>query len=129
MSPEEIIASYDRSLAAVGETIKLRRTVGTVNAQPVICDRILAAVTGPGQQSLIGPLKQNEYFCIFSPSRINETQWPGGQVPAEDGDDPRLPSKVLGDQAFIQGKWRDVEFSTGRYPSNVLVRIEMKAVG
>lgn len=129
MDVNGIIASYDRALADVGEDIKLRRTVGTVNAQPIICEGIRAAVTGPGDKSLLGVLAQNEFFCIFSPTRINEKQWPGGQVPMAEGDDVRLPSKVLGDQAFIRGKWRDVEFATGKYPGGTLVRIEMKAVG
>src|SRR4051812_32222410 len=100
-----ILADYDSELADVGEVIKLRRIVGTVNAQAIICDGILATVKGPGQQSLIGTLAQNEYFCIFSPTQINQRQWPGGQVPVADGDDPRIPSKVLGDQAFIRGGW------------------------
>jgi hypothetical protein len=72
-------------------------------------------------------VQENDLFCIFSPTEINNAQWPGGHVPTPE--DVRIPSKTLGDTAYVRGRWRSVEWAQGFYPSGELCRIEMRVRG
>jgi hypothetical protein len=127
MSPEEYIASLDRDLAGVGETITLRRVVGSKNQQYVDVDCV-AKVVGQGEKDLVGTLAQDELYCILSPTQINQRQWPGGQA-ATAGRDPRVPDKSRGDLAKVRGAWRAVEWAEGIFPQGVLVRVNMRVKG
>ena len=128
------IAALDNALAANSEEIILRRIVGATVAtqQFVDCPRILANVRGMNAQELAAGIDQNSLYCIFSPTRINETQWPGGQLPGGMVD-PRVPSKNRGDRAYVGGAWRRVEWADGITARmggvTELVRIEMRVLG
>ncbi len=120
------IARLERSLAKNGEDIILRRVVGTTNQQNVDCaDR--AHVDGVSPEQLVAGIDQATLNCILSPVRINAAGWPGGQPPGQP--DPRIPSKNRGDKAFVQGRWRSVQWGEGKYRQGELVRIEMRVLG
>lgn len=122
----DLIASLDSALLRAGEDIKLRRSVGVTNKSSVIVD-IRAAVRSPNASELVAGIPEDHLICIFSPTEINAAQWPGGHVPVTS--DVRIPSKALGDDAFIRGKWRAVEQAQGFYPGGELCRIEMRVQG
>lgn len=122
------IARLDRSTAKNGEDIILRRVVGTTNQQNTDVG-IRAKVEGLTDKTLIAATSQLEFHCIFSPTQINAAQWPGGQPPGPQGDDPRVPDKNRGDMARVRGKWRAVQWAFGKYPGGELVRIEMRVLG
>jgi hypothetical protein len=86
-----------------------------------------AAVRSPTSAELVANIKQDELFCILSPTQINEAQWPGGHLPTTS--DVRIPSQAMGDQAYVRGKWRDVLWAQGFYPGGELCRIEMRVAG
>lgn len=109
-----------------GEDIKLRRSVGVTNKASVDVD-IRAAVRSPTSAELAAGITQDELFCIFSPTEINNAQWPGGHQPTTE--DVRIPSKNKGDSAYVRGKWRAVQWAQGFYPGGELCRIEMRVLG
>lgn len=123
----DLIASLDDAIGE-GEIISLRRTVGTTNQQFVDCPGIRAAVRSPNAAELLGGITQDDLFCIFSPTQINQRQWPGGQ-PVTATNDPRIPSKNRGDRAYVRGRWQAVQWGQGFYPEGELVRIEMRVLG
>jgi hypothetical protein len=122
-----LIAALDNGLLRAGEDIKLRRSVGTTNKANVDVD-IRASVRSPTSAELLAGITQDELFCIFSPTEINRTQWPGGQLPGGT-EDPRIPSKNRGDSAYVRGRWRAVQWGQGFYPGGELCRIEMRVLG
>lgn len=122
----DLIDSLDRGLVRAGEDIKLRRTVGVTNKANVDVD-CRAAVRSPTDKELAAGIMQDELFCIISPTQINEAQWPGGHLPTTS--DLRIPSKNLGDAAYVRGKWRTVEWAQGFYPGGELCRIEFRVAG
>lgn len=121
-----LVAALDSALAANSEEVKLRRPAGTDN-QIFVEVTFRAAVDLQSNKDLVSGNAQDEFHCIFSPTEINRQQWPGGQLPGGT-EDPRIPSKNKGDEAYIQGDWRAVQRGKGFYPEG-LVRIEMWAVG
>lgn len=123
-----LIAALDRGLAVAGEDIKLRLTVGTANRENVDVN-VRSAVRSPTVQEVAGGIPQADFFCILSPSEINRQQWPGGQLPAAIIDDPRIPKKGGGYSAFVRGRWREVQWGQGFYPSGELCRIEIRVEG
>jgi hypothetical protein len=123
----DLIADLDRGNAIAGEDIRLRRSVGVTN-KAVVDVAIRAAVRSPTDKQLAAGFVQSDFFCIFSPTEINEAQWPGGHLPSITTD-LRIPSKNLGDQAYIRGAWRTVEWGQGFYPGGELCRIEMRTSG
>ncbi len=122
----DLISSLDNGLMRAGEDISLRRSVGVTNKSSVIVG-VRAAVRSPTASELVAGIPEDHLFCIFSPTQINNAQWPGGHVPVTS--DVRIPSKALGDDAFIRGKWRAVEQAQGFYPGGELCRIEMQVQG
>lgn len=122
----DLIASLDSALVNGGEDIKLRRSVGVTNKSSVTVD-LRASVRSPTDKQLAAGFVQSDFFCIFSPTEINAAQWPGGGLPTTI--DLRVPSKNLGDQAYIRGAWRTVEWGQGFYPGGELCRIEMRVSG
>jgi hypothetical protein len=122
-----LIAALDGGLVVAGEAIKLRRSVGTTNKANIDVD-IRAAVRSPTDQELVAGIAQDELFCIFSPTEINNAQWPGGQPPGAT-EDARIPNKNKGDSAYVRGRWRAVQWGQGFYPGGELCRIEMRVLG
>lgn len=123
------IAELDKSLAADGEDIWLRRVVGSSAATQQFIDvKCRAFVRGFAANELIGGITQQDSKVILSPTQINRANWPGGQVPGSTID-PRIPSKNRGDKAKIKGSFRNVEAGTGITTEGELVRIEIRVLG
>jgi hypothetical protein len=123
----DLVAALDRGNAIAGEDIKLRRSVGVTNKAYTSVD-IRAAVRSPTDKQLAAGFAQSDFFCIFSPTEIDAAQWPGGHSTSVTSD-LRIPSKNLGDEMFIRGGWRKVEWGQGFYPGGSLCRIEVRALG
>lgn len=121
------IAALDSGLVAAGEDIRLRLSVGTANKVSVEVD-CRAAVRSPTTQEVAAGVRQDDLFCILSPSEINRRQWPGGQPPSMT-DDPRIPKKGGGYSAHVRGRWREVQWGQGFYPGGELCRIEIRVEG
>lgn len=131
--PHPAIEALDSVLAegasGNGEDIKLRRVVGSSAATQQFVDvTVRANVRGVTEAELIAGIDQKSLYCIFSPTQINEAQWPGGQ-PQTVTNDPRIPDKNRGDKAFVRGGWITVQWAAGFYPGGELVRIEMRVLG
>jgi hypothetical protein len=123
-TPAEIIAALDASLAEHGETITLRRRIGTGNTFVELTCK--AKVAGYASEVLVGGVKQTASTFIISPSEINAafaaSTWPG----AAGGD--RWPK--IGD--FIRqsiGGDRKIEDARARLSGNAAVRIDAKVLG
>lgn len=73
------IAALDRALAKDGETVLLRRRVGTGSTFVEIT--LNARLDGYRSESLIGAVKQTHSAFVFSPTEINAAvaagTWPG----------------------------------------------------
>lgn len=124
--------ALDGALTINGEEIILRMVVGSKAAtqQFVDCEGIKAVVRGTNAVELAAGIDQKALYCIFSPTQINEKQWPGGQPPGPQGRDPRVPNKNRGDRAYVRGAWLSVQWADGFYPTpDELVRIEMRVLG
>jgi hypothetical protein len=127
----DLIAALDNAQRVNSQEIGLRRTVGVGASKQVIQVTLRATVNEDKIQELAGNTVMDGFTCIISPTEIDRAQWPGGQLPGGT-EDPRIPSKNLGDQIKIQGRWRNVERAKGFYPEgfpNGLVRIEVEAIG
>ena len=125
------IRELDKSLAEDGEDIILRRVIGSTN-QAFIDVTCRAFVRGYAANELIGGITQKDSRVILSPTQINRTNWPGGQVPPAPSAvnvDPRVPSKNRGDKCSIGGSFRAVEAGSGIYLDGELVRIDMRVLG
>lgn len=73
------IAALDRALARDGETVLLRRRIGTGSTYVEIT--LNARLDGYRSESLIGAVKQTHSAFVFSPTEINAAvaagTWPG----------------------------------------------------
>lgn len=112
MNPD--LAALDRALSRAGETITLRRPLGTspITYRDV---QVRAHVRGFNTEDLTGAITQVDSKVIMSPSEITAANWPG-------------PPKK-GDKVIIDGRTRNVEAVFPIYASNELVRIEMRVRG
>jgi len=130
MSPDECIAALDNALAADGEDFTLRRVVGvlpnTVNID-VKCKAWITAITA---EQIAAGIPETELNVVFSPTQINEAQWPGGTVPALPpyNVDQRVP-RVDVDKAVVQNRLRTVSFVNAVNVTGALVRINMRVKG
>lgn len=128
MTPAAAIASLDRQLAAIGEDVILRRTIGTANQVniDVVCR---AFVRGYEPKELVGSIVQGDSQVTISPTQINRAQWPGGQpvTSPPSATDPRVPRK--GDKMIVAGKPRNVEAAAPIYLAGELVRIDLQVKG
>lgn len=126
MTPQQLIADLDVTLADTGEMITIERLVGTQEI-PIGID-CLAFVRGYDPDELVGAIQQNDKRVILSPSEITAAGWPGPNSSATPTDrDRRIPIK--GDRATIKGKKYSVEAAGGTYVRDELVRIEMRVRG
>lgn len=126
MTPQQLIADLDTTLADVGEVITIQRLVGT---QEIITGvDCLAFVRGYSPDELVGTIMQNDKRIILSPSEIIAAGWPGPNSSATPTErDRRVPIK--GDRVVIKGKKFNVEAAGGIYVRDELVRIEMQVRG
>lgn len=73
------IAALDRALARDGETVLLRRRIGTGSTYVEVT--LNARLDGYRSESLIGAVKQTHSAFVFSPTEINAAvaagTWPG----------------------------------------------------
>jgi hypothetical protein len=72
-----LIARLDRQLAKKGETVKLRRRVGTTTTFVEIDVRV--RLTGYRAEELVGAVKQTDSMFVMSPTQIDAASatWPG----------------------------------------------------
>lgn len=75
--PAEIIATLDTALAEHGETLTLRRRIGTGNTFVEVTVR--ARLVGYRAEQLVGSVKQTDSAFIMSPTEIvaAAATWPG----------------------------------------------------
>ena len=126
-----LLAQLDRRLARRGETIYLRRTVGTTNQSYVQCE-LKAIVRALTVEELVGGITQQNFFIIASPAHIIRQQWPGGQTPAVTGgiialSDPRLPR--ANDKIYLRGVQKNVEKVAPIFDRGECIRIELTVLG
>lgn len=124
MSAARIIEALDRMLVTQGESILLRRRIGTGSTFVEVACR--AKVTGFDSSILIGGVAQTASSLIISPTAINSAviagTWPG----AAGG--PVWPR--VGD--FIRqtgGADRKIEATTPQRVGDVVTRIPAKVLG
>lgn len=128
-----LLAQLDRRLARRGETIYLRRTVGTTNQSYVQCE-LPAIVRALTEQQLVGNVSQQQFFLIVSPTHILRQQWPGGKVPASAlpggiiaPNDYRLPTNT--DVVYIRGAQKAIQRVAPVFDRGECIRIELTVLG
>jgi hypothetical protein len=126
----DLIAALDNALAG-GEAFILRRVVGSganvVNVDVTCVARIDAVTT----EEIAAGIKATDLNVIFSPTQINQAQWPGGTIPQVPpfNVDQRVPRENGPDKAIIRGRLRTVAQSKPFFYGGELVRIEMRVTG
>jgi hypothetical protein len=125
------LAQLDRRLARRGETIYLRRTVGTQNQSYVQC-KLPAIIRTLTTEQLIGGIVQTNYLLLISPTHIIKAQWPGGKTPAATGgiiapSDPRIP--LTTDSIYLRGAQKAVQRVAPAFDRNECIRIELTVLG
>jgi hypothetical protein len=128
-----LLAQLDRRLARRGETIYLRRTVGTTNQSYVQCE-LPAIVRALTVEQLIGNISQQNYFLIISPTHILRQQWPGGKTPSAGSSggiiapsDYRLPT--TNDVVYVRGAQKAVQRVAPVFDRGKCIRIELAVLG
>lgn len=125
-----LLAQLDRRLARRGETIYLRRTVGTANQSFVQCE-LKAIVRALTVEQLVGGISQQNFFLIV-PTHIIRQQWPGGKLPAATGgiiapSDPRIPN--ANDVVFVRGAQKAIQRVAPVFDRGECIRIELTVLG
>lgn len=127
----DLIAALDNALTETGEDFILRRVVGTgvnvVNID-VTCRGRIDAMT---DKDIAAGIKATDLKVIFSPTQINDAQWPGGTIPQLPpfNVDQRVPRLNGPDHAIIRSQDRIVAFVQPFFIAGELVRIEMRVSG
>lgn len=128
-----LLAQLDRRLARCGETIYLRRTVGTQNQSYVQCE-LPAIVRALTTEQLIGGVTQTNYLLLISPTHIIKAQWPGGKVPGVPSSggiiapsDPRIP--LTTDFVYLRGSQKAVQRVAPMFDRYECIRIELTMLG
>lgn len=127
----DLISALDNALAGRGEWFKLRRVVGTgANVANIDVD-CYGRIDASGVTDVAAGLKATDLNVIFSPTQINNEQWPGGTIPIPPpfDVDPRVPRENGADKAIIRGALRQVVFCKPFFIGGELVRIEMRVSG
>lgn len=118
-STSERTARLDHSLARAGQTVTLRRRVGTLN---VFADvQIRARLSGYGAEELVGGVKQTNSKFIMSPNGLDGTTWPGkagGSL-----------YPVIGDFLVVDGRQRKIEAVQPVVIGGAVVRLEGRVLG
>ncbi len=120
-TPSAIIAALDASLAEHGETVTLRRRVGTGNTFVDLAIR--ASVRGYKAEQLVGAIKQTDQHFIISPSEIAAASatWPGA---AGGGAAP-----TTNDFLVVDGRQRKIEHVAPVRVGGTVVRYEGRVLG
>ena len=126
-----LLAQLDRRLARRGETIYLRRSVGTANQSFVQCE-LKAFVRALTIEQLVGAIVQQQFFLITSPTFIYRAQWPGGKPePAKGGiiepSDFRIPN--TNDVVFVRGAQKAVQRVAPVFDRGECIRLELTVLG
>ena len=106
-----LLAQLDRRLARRGETIYLRRTVGTANQSYVQCE-LQAFVRAFTIEQLVGAISAAKVLSDHVADAHHRAQWPGGKRrPAKGGiiepSDLRIPN--TNDVVFVRGAQKAVQ--------------------
>lgn len=128
----DLIAALDGALAGVGgEDFILRRVVGSGQNVVNIDVTCRGRIDGVSVAEIAAGIKTTDLNVIFSPTQINNAQWPGGTVPipAPFNVDPRVPRENGADKAIIRGKLCQIAFVKPFWPGGELSRIEMRVSG
>lgn len=112
------IQELNASLADVGETVKIRRLVGTA-LSPISCT-VRALVRRSMDTQLVGTTTQEVGRAVLSPSELTAAGWPGPPNPVPRGNDKLVDTA---------GQVYNIESSLPIYVDDVLVRIDLKFVG
>lgn len=125
------IAALDNALAQVGEDFILRRVIGTGANVTNIDVTCRARIDGMTVTEIAAGLKATDLNVIFSPTQINQRQWPGGTIPIPPpfNVDARVPRENGADKAIIRGVLRQIAFCKPFWIGGELVRIEMRVSG
>ncbi len=77
MRPAECITALNQQLAAKGETVTLRRRIGTTSTFVEVAVR--ARLSGYRAEQLVGTVKQTDSSFVLSPTEIEAASatWPG----------------------------------------------------
>ena len=125
-----LIASLDRALLEGVEWFTLRRLVGSGSSGVPIDVRCLGRIDAVSVEEIAAGIVQTDLNIVFSPTQINDAQWPGGsapQLPPFDVDQ-RVP-RVNMDKAIVRGRLRLVAFCDPKFINSELVRINMRVTG
>lgn len=126
-----LIEALDDALRQAGEDFILRRVVGT-GANVVNIDvKCRGRIDGVTTEEIAAGIKATDLKVIFSPTQINNTQWPGGMVPQVPpfNIDQRVPRENGPDKAIVRGQLRNIAFSKPFFINDELVRIELRVTG
>lgn len=125
----DLTAALDSALALTGEDFILRHVVGTganvANIDVTCLGRIDAMTT----EEIAAGIKATDLKIVFSPTQINDAQWPGGTVPQVPPFDQRVPRENGPDKAIVRGQLRQIAFVKPFVIGGELVRIEMRVTG
>jgi hypothetical protein len=126
-----LIAALDSALALVGEDFILRRVVGSGSNVINVDVRCRAQVSAMTVTEIAAGLKATDLNVIFSPTQINQAQWPGGTLPMQPpfNIDQRIPRENGADKAIIRGVLRQIVFVKPIFVPDELCRIEMRVSG
>lgn len=127
----DVISALDNALASYGEDIILRRVVGTganVTNIDVTCKARVNAAT---VQQIVAGISAAEMNVIFSPTQINNAQWPGGHIPLQPpfDVDQRIPRVGGADKMIVRNVLRSVTFVDAKVINGELVRIDARVSG
>lgn len=127
----EILAALDSALAATGESFILRRVIGSGAAVSNIDVTCVGRIDATGVTDIAAGLKATDLKVIFSPTQINQAQWPGGSSPQQPPFevDQRIPRENGADKALIRGVLRQIASVKPYVIAGELVRIEMRVSG
>ena len=129
-----LLAQLDRLLERRGETVVLRRQVGTAPNQSFVQAKVPAIVRSLTVQQVIAGITATNYVIIISPTHINDQQWPGGKTSLVvagsilDPLDIRIPL-VNSDQIIMRGRTQVATRVAPVFDAGKCIRIEMNVVG
>src|SRR6266705_5180830 len=126
-----LIAALDGALAQAGEDVILRRVIGTAPNQTNIDVTCKARVDAMKTEQLVAGINATDLNVIFSPTQINNRQWPGGTVPLQPpfNVDQRIPRVGGADKMIVRNVLRSITFVDAKVINGELVRIDAMVSG
>ena len=118
---EHLVTTLDRHLASRGETVTLRRQIGTSDA--FVSLPVRARLSGYRAEHVVGAVKVTDSQFVMSVSEINAAgaAWPGA---AGGGKWPEI-----GDWLVVQGRMRRIEQTKPVIIGDRAVRIDGRVLG